>query len=505
MGRWRGLALLSFLALVAGLAVLPHGDSESQASEPGSPRLGSSSPVVLILLDELPTATLMTEDGQRIKRNRFPRIAEFADGATWYRDNVAGGDFTGWAVPSVLTGSLSNRRKVPTTQVFPNNLFTLFGPGRRVHSLETVTELCPVEICPDGHQGGAPYAKYANEFVKAKYYRLDPVQVDDWIKGIPAGDDTLSFVHLELPHSPLRFLPDGHIYPGRSLLMPNDLAVKRWTAGPAAISFIQQRHLMQAGYADLLVGRILDKIRRNGDFEKAMIILTADHGISYDQADLRRDATETNIGATVNPPLIIKYPGQTEGVVSTAPTQSIDILPTIADTLGAEIPPTDGRPADQASPDRVMTVSKDLMSQITFNADQMRADRTQVLATQYQRFGKLDLWRLGPRGKLFGRHPGRVPWQPGVTAKLEASAALRRADYSRARVPALVAGWVKGMGPGKVVALSWNGRIVATTRTFLYLGKVRFGAMVPPSVMVRGKNRLKVFAVGPTNDLHRIR
>jgi hypothetical protein len=505
MGRWIGLALSSFLALTAGLAGLPASDWESYASEPESPRLGAGNPVVLILLDELPTASLMTADGQRIKRNRFPRIAEFADEATWYRDNVAGGDFTGWAVPSILTGNLSNRLKLPTAQVFPTNLFTLFGPGRRVHSLETVTELCPVEICPDGHQGEAPDAKFANEFVKSKYYRLDPVQINDWISRIPAGPDTLSFVHLELPHLPLRYLPDGRTYPGRSLLMPNDMLVKHWTAGPAAVSFIQQRHLMQAGYADLLVGRILDKIRQNGDFENAMIVLTADHGVSYDPSDLRRDATETNIGATVNPPLIIKYPGQTNGFVSTASTQSIDILPTIADALGAEIPPTEGRPVGESGPDRVMTVSKDLMSQITLTTEQMRQDRAQVLATEYQRFGKLDLWRLGPRSKLFGRHPGRVPWQPGVKVKIEASAALRRADHSRSRVPALVGGWVKGMAPGKVIALSWNGRIVATTRTFLHLGKVRFGAMVRPSVMVRGKNRVKVFAVGRFNDLHRIR
>ncbi|OJU95623.1 MAG: hypothetical protein BGO23_08400 [Solirubrobacterales bacterium 67-14] len=491
--------------MVAGLIALPFGGSEGHASEPGSPRLGAGNPVVLILLDELPTASLMTADGQRIKRNRFPRIAEFADGATWYRDNVAGGDFTGWAVPSILTGSLSNRLKIPTAQVFPDNLFTLFGPGRTVHSLETVTELCPVAICPDGHQGEAPDAKFANEFVKAKFYRLDPAQINGWITGIPSGENTLSFMHLELPHLPLRYLPDGRVYPGRSLLMPNDLSVKHWTAGPAAISFIQQRHLLQAGYADLLVGRILDKIRQNGDFENAMIVLTADHGISYDPGDLRRDATATNPGATVNPPLIIKYPGQTRGVVSTASTQSIDILPTIADTLGAEIPPTEGRPVRQARPDRVMTVSKDLMSQITFTTEQMREDRRQVLATQYQRFGKLDLWRLGPRSKLFGRHPGRVPWQLGVKVKFEAPAALRKADHSRARVPALVGGWVKGMDPGKVIALSWNGRIVATTRTFLHLGKVRFGAMVPPSVMVRGKNRIKVFAVGPANGLYRIR
>lgn len=503
----RGLALAFFL--VAGLIMLPRlaGDASGSAGDvvPGT-QLGSGNPVVLILLDELPTASLLTADGQRIKRNRFPRIAEFTDGATWYRDNVAGGDFTGWAVPSILTGNLSNRRKLPTAEVFPDNLFTLFGPGRRVHSHETVTELCPVGICPDGNQGEAPWAQFANEFVKAKFRPFDRAEINHWIKGIPAGDDSLSFVHLKLPHLPLRFLPDGRVYPAGSLMMPNNLQVKNWAAGPSAISFIQHRHLLQVGFADRLVGRILDQIRANGDFDDALIILTADHGISYDRFDLRRDATATNAGATLNPPLIIKYPGQSEGVVSTVATQSIDILPTIARELEAEIPATEGQPVGEAGSDRTMTVSKDLMEQIQVTAAQIRSSRRGALTAQYERFGKGDLWRLGPRRALFGREVGReIPRRPGARAFLEHPALVRRADSSHRVVPALVAGRVRNVAAGKVIALAWNNRIVATTRTFRYGGKVRFGAMVRPSVMRTNQNRVGIFLVGPSNRLWRLR
>ncbi|MDQ5894672.1 MAG: Sulfatase-like hydrolase/transferase [Actinomycetota bacterium] len=502
-------ALAAVIALAVAIVMLVAAVDRGQVSRGADPqdgRNGSATPVVVIVLDELPTANLMTPDGQRIDARRFPKIAGFASGATWYRDNVAAGDFTAWAVPPILTGNLSNEQTLPTTEVQPDNLFTLLGPGREVHSMEPLTELCPVSICPDGNQGEAPDAVLADEFIKAKYEPFGPAELKRWIDGIPAGGSTLSFAHVEVPHQPLRFTPSGQAYKPGPLLMPTDLNLNGWTLDDAGVAFVQSRHLIQTGYADRLVGNILRKIRRNGNFERAMIVLTADHGNSFDPDDLRRDVTETNEGATVNPPLIIKYPGQTGGVISTASTQSIDILPTIAAELGAVLPPTDGRPVSEAETDRVMTVSRDRMRTIEVTAAEMRADRKGVLADQIRRLGTRDLWHLGPRSSLIGRKPGRFRTLPGALYGLDVSAArIRRADASSNMVPALISGRLAGVGNGKVIALAWNGKVVAVTRTFTYRGKVRFGAMVPPSVMRRGKNRVSVFVVEQSGALRRIR
>ena len=73
---------------------------------------------------------------------------------------------------------------------------------------------------------------------------------------MPVGENSLSFVHLKLPHLPLQFTPDSHRYFGGTLLMPNNLFVKHWVAGESAISFIQHRHLWQAGYADRIGERL---------------------------------------------------------------------------------------------------------------------------------------------------------------------------------------------------------------------------------------------------------
>ncbi len=227
---------------------------------------------------------------QTVNANRFPNLARFASGSTWYRDNAAAGDFTAWAVPPILTGNHTNEDMLPTNEVQPDNIFNLLGPGRRVHGLEELTELCSKKYCPNGDQGEVPEETQADDFVKARFGMLDTPEVNRWIRTIPAGRRTLSVLHLPLPHQPLLYLPKGRRYPGGPIGFPINRYVKDREISDAGVSLVHQRHLIQAGYADLMVGKIMKKIRDNGDFDKALIIVTADHGISYDVRYDRRDA-----------------------------------------------------------------------------------------------------------------------------------------------------------------------------------------------------------------------
>ncbi|MCB0860510.1 MAG: sulfatase-like hydrolase/transferase [Solirubrobacterales bacterium] len=498
---WRIIAIVA----ATGLALALLGSRSAAEGEVVEARNGNDTPVVLIVLDELPTASLMTADGKRINARRFPEIARFVSGATWYRDNVAAGDFTAWAVPGILTGNLVDGGTLPTAEAQPENFFTRLGPGRTVHSFEPLTELCPIELCPEGHQGETPDVGSAHDFILAKFGPFGPKEVKTWIRELPAGPGTLSFVHVLLPHQPFRFTPSGRLYRPGPLEMPADRRQNVWTTGQPAVTFVQARHLIQLGYADRLVGQIMDKIRENGDFDDSLIVLTADHGISFDAADLRRHAAASNLGATLNPPLIIKYPGQVNPVVSSRSTQSIDILPTIARQLGATLAATDGQPIDEATRNRVMTVGKDASRQIQVTASQIRADRRGVLRSQYRRLGNGDLWHLGPRRGLIGRQVRSAPALAGTRHVLYLSRArIRRADASDNVVPALVSGRLAGIRPGRFLALAWNGRIVGTTRTFRFRRKVQFGVMVPPRVMKKGRNRVTVLVNGRGGGLRRV-
>lgn len=494
MSPARLLPLLLSAVLLAAAGGLAAERAAAADAVPG-PRAGGDTPVVLIVLDELPAASLMRPDG-RIDPNRYPAIARFASGATWYRDNVAAGDFTAWAVPGILTGNLADQLTLPTAAAQPDNIFNLLGPGRRVHVKEDLTELCSRRICPDGSQGGAEGQTVASEFIKAKFGQIDIPSVRRWIDRIPAGTGTLSVLHLLLPHQPHRYTPEGARYPGGPLGFTQGGSVRGWTIPEAGISLVQQRHLLQLGYADRIVGRVMRKIRRNGDFDRAMIVLTADHGFAFEAGQSRRDAGPENLAGTVNPPLIVKYPGQVDGTVSTASTQSIDIVPEIASRLGIDdLYPTDGLPIERVPADRVMSVPRYGQPPVAATADQVRRQRERILALQVARLGAGPLWTLGPRPDLIGRKAASRKGLRRATVRLDDPDRLRRVRPGSGRAPALVSGVLRGVAPGEEIAVSLNGRIRATTRAFRFAGAIRFGAMLPPAKMRKGRNRVTVWAI----------
>ena len=79
-------------------------------------------------------------------------------------------------------------------------------------------------------------------------------------------------------------------------------------------------------------------------WDKALVVVTADHGVSFRGGDLRRRPTRTNLAELAFTPLFMKLPGEDQGRVVDTHVQTIDILPTMAAALGIKIPwKTDGR------------------------------------------------------------------------------------------------------------------------------------------------------------------
>jgi hypothetical protein len=156
------------------------------------------------------------------------------------------------------------------------------------------------------------------------------------------GPPTLYFIHVLLPHTPWLYLPDGHARavaapnaPGRNgeLWFNGQLAVQAW-----------QRHLLQLGYTDRLVGKFLRRLHQTRLWDKALVVVTADHGVSFRGGDLRRRPTRTNLAELAFTPLFMKLPGEDQGRVVDTHVQTVDILPTMAAALGIKIPwKTDGR------------------------------------------------------------------------------------------------------------------------------------------------------------------
>ncbi len=84
-------------------------------------------------------------------------------------------------------------------------------------------------------------------------------------------------------------------------------------------------------YLDHLVGKLFAALKNDGLAENTLVIFIGDNGTGGDGK-----ATVTELGARV--PCIIRGPGVRRGVVSRAVADLTDILPTLAEFSGAELP-----------------------------------------------------------------------------------------------------------------------------------------------------------------------
>lgn len=358
------LALALFMVTSSGELIRPADSSTSTAS--GEAEVPS---VVFLLLDELPTNSLLNDQGE-IDSVRFPNIAALAGESTWYRNHTAQSSSTNQSVPSILSGQ-APRAEQPLSTNYPDTLFTLLAPTHELQVIESHTDLCPPDVCPpvvgaeppsflamlgDAFQiasdriapGDLPepdLGEYAEELAEPgddmiiaadiEALTTRPQRLDRFLENMGSSSSpTLSFLHLMLPHQPWFTYPNGEPYSWYSL-DPHDPA----NAGGDWISALsEQRHLLQLQYADRLVGLMIDRLEELGVYDDSLVVVTADHGITFTSDNGHRTFTEASAADVSYAPLFVKEPGQTTGGVDPANTMGMDVLPIVADVVGVRIP-----------------------------------------------------------------------------------------------------------------------------------------------------------------------
>ena len=184
--------------------------------------------------------------------------------------------------------------------------------------------------------------------------------IEDFIDGLPDGAarPTLDYIHVLYPHFPWNTLPTGQTY---STPVPYPASVTTgWGSDEWLVNQVYQQHLLQVQFVDTILGRVLDQLDRAGVYDDALVVVAADHGIAIKPNVVhRRVILPDTVGEIAAVPLFIKEPHQTEGGIDDYRAETTDVLPTIADALGIELPwATDGvslsspnRPDSDAEPD----------------------------------------------------------------------------------------------------------------------------------------------------------
>ena len=134
----------------------------------------------------------------------------------------------------------------------------------------------------------------------------------------------LHFLHTILPHAPWEYLPDGH---------RSDKKLDFYT-----------RHLLQVGLVDNLLGMTIERLKEQQLYDPSLIIVTADHGISFwPTTQIKNTNLLNDLQDVAHIPLFIKLPLRNNGKKDFKNIKHVDLLPTIADVIKIDLPfATDG-------------------------------------------------------------------------------------------------------------------------------------------------------------------
>ena len=312
-------------------------------------------PIFVIVFDEMPVASLLDRD-LAIDAERYPNLARLAGDGTFYRNATGVGAFSNEAIPAILTGKLVTESGIPPTAGgHPENLFTLLASAYRVVATEPVTGLCSDSICekspsgprdlpidvlltdlavvaghsalpevlvdalpslegswsyfgrsrpaPERFAGEEPRTEGAPEFadpsaVAIGQWDLDIAEID------VADEPTLRFIHTVFPHFPWNRHADGRAFLS---LDAHGLLFGVWTSEYGSDIGLQ-RHLLQTQYADQLFGEFLERLDALGLYDDSLIVVTSDHGASFDRS-LRVPEGATDEAGVMGVPLLVLAAG----------------------------------------------------------------------------------------------------------------------------------------------------------------------------------------------------
>lgn len=385
--RWVTGAAVA-IVFFPGMFLYEYGSLKHAIEEAHSTEIERPVPVVIVVFDEFSGVTLMNRDLQ-IDAMHFPQFARLAGMSTWYRHASTVHNRTDFAVPALLTGQYPTPRRPALESEHPGNLFrvvqstgaydmTIFEPvtrmcpktlwyskqPKRSHAQKlrlltrTLALVYPRLILPNDIPVDFPPISKAwfglpdevdvrQEIITGLYHsaaffeRAD--QFQKFRRGLLKSESPqFHFLHIELPHVPWCFLPTGTNYnfdDSRTFEPAGSQGEigEDWSANPGIIARNEHRYLLQVGYVDRLIGQLLDQLNQSDLLDECLLIVTADHGVSFRPGHSRRVPDAENIADILSVPLFIKLPGQTIGEVSDVNVEAIDVLPTIADVLGVKL------------------------------------------------------------------------------------------------------------------------------------------------------------------------
>ena len=146
------------------------------------------------------------------------------------------------------------------------------------------------------------------------------------------------YVHTLDPHAPYqppeefreKFAPDAD-------QMPSWQPSWKWPL--EALPYLLDLYEAEIAYNDASFGVLLDALRERGLYDDTLIVVISDHGEEFKEHGRWRHGA-TLYAESLEVPMVIRLPGQTEGIRVSTPVQHIDVMPTLLEALGLVSPAT---------------------------------------------------------------------------------------------------------------------------------------------------------------------
>jgi hypothetical protein len=493
--------------------------------------------VVMIVMDEFPVTSLLDGNGA-IDAQLFPNLAALSRQGSWYRNATTVAPFTEAAVPALLTGELPpNPHTVPVVAEYPHNLFRLLGDTYTLNVHESVTRLCPTTECQPKHRPtgvGTGFRGMLSDIASIWWDFADPATRTEVSFGGLGGEDTtawntaqgflaslgpstrpeLDYLHVLLPHFPWHYLPTGQDYAALPA-HTNGLHGQDWANDDVA-DLMRVRHLLQVQAADAFVGQVVARLRELGVYDDTLLVVTADHGVAFEGGEPIRGLTRATLPDIAWVPLLIKAPNQRAGGPDDRPAEGIDVLPTMADHLGVDVPwKVDGRsligPPRTGGTFPMLDWSRNRWHPPPgtdyLNVPRAPGFRTVLRARAAAPRDAADhrVFAIGPYADLIGRAAGPTVGAPSPRGRVVLDGPLRYLLVNQASIktPFVAIHGTIGLPPGTHLAVVVNGAVAGFSTSYLAPGSDRteFWGTLVPRMFRNGRNLVQIYAVdGPAGD-----
>ncbi len=297
-------------------------------------------------------------------------------------------------MPTIASGVVPETTVAPIAAEYPRNLFTLLGASHEMTVREDLTQLCPDDLCEvDQPSTGSVVRSLVDDSVVVLQHLLYPPRLRETLPAIDqgwggfdqaasialggsagAGDPLLDwqnqqatevsrtaertrliesvvaaasqpadprpelfFVHSVLPHAPWERSPDGTLLTRSA---DHDLPLDetgRWTTSEPDVIHAYQRHALQVGHVDRMIGDLVSGLKEAGRWEDTVVVVTADHGTSFTPGTSRRVGEDASLDEVYRVPLFIHAPGQDAPTIDDRLTRLADAVPTIMDLLEVSV------------------------------------------------------------------------------------------------------------------------------------------------------------------------